>query len=274
MAWWQIDLNRENAEDFGQLLQRSGAAGFEAISNSNLRCFFEGDKKAFLEFLSRVEPFGFNVISSAELPDTNWSQSCPELTEPLELGEITIVPVTSGLPIQKTERDIFVVPGMGFGTGHHASTQLALGYLFASEVKELKPQKVLDLGTGSGILAIAAAKKYGCQVTATDIDPYALENATENISLNKLQNLIQLQNAELASLSGQFDLILANIYAEVLVALEPGFYSHLKPNGCLILSGIMSSLESAIDTTFIGSRWTRCSASSKDNWSGRLYLRN
>lgn len=132
-------------------------------------------------------------------------------------------------------------PGLAFGTGHHQSTQLALFHidsLFSSAGK--RPERVLDLGTGSGILAMACALFGAREVLALDNDPDAVAAAMDNVARNGLEKIVTVSGRDLAEINSLFDLITANITHDVLLALLAGLARLLAPGGSLILAGILS----------------------------------
>jgi ribosomal protein L11 methyltransferase len=130
-------------------------------------------------------------------------------------------------------------PGAGFGTGTHETTQLALGAI--GMLKDLSGKTVLDFGSGSGILSLAAAV-LGAQVDGVEIDPLAVDNARENLKLNLdlFANRVRFE-LELHEPSKKYDVIIANILRPVLVANAKKLVERLKPKGCLILSGIIET---------------------------------
>ncbi len=133
---------------------------------------------------------------------------------------------------------IVINPGMAFGTGSHETT-----YLVLSEIDRLEPSGlIMDVGTGSGILAIAASKLFGAKVDAYEIDPLAVKSANENISLNKLEDRIDIIEGDFRNYDiKQYDNIFSNIYAETLIEMMPDFAKRLKSGGHIILSGIVAS---------------------------------
>ena len=144
-------------------------------------------------------------------------------------------------------RDLTIDAGRAFGTGLHATTYGCLSAL-GDIHKYHNPQKILDLGCGSGVLALAAAKAWGRPVLASDIDPDAVEVTHENAKKNKLGPLIRaihatgLNSRELKR-GGPYDLLIANILAWPLVTLSPDIAKSLAPNGVLLLSGLLGKQE-------------------------------
>jgi ribosomal protein L11 methyltransferase len=142
---------------------------------------------------------------------------------------------------------ILIEPGMAFGTGLHATTQFCLNSL----EKRLPAERVLDVGTGSGILAIATALlDKAAKILAIDIDANALENAALNLKLNRLEERIELMLVSPEKVEGTFNLILSNMTCEDIIALLPTYRTLLAPNGVVVGAGIlkekMKLLENAI----------------------------
>jgi ribosomal protein L11 methyltransferase len=129
-------------------------------------------------------------------------------------------------------------PGMAFGTGLHASTRLCLEALV-----ERPPagRSVLDLGTGSGILAIAAARLGAAQVLALDIDPVATRVAAENVAQNGVEGQVTVATGAIDAAAGPYDAIVANILAEPLVRLAPAIVGRLAPRGLVVLAGLLAA---------------------------------
>ena len=140
-------------------------------------------------------------------------------------------------------------PGMAFGTGTHDTTRLCLEAV-AQLFDKQPPQRVLDVGTGSGILAIAAAALGARQVVACDIEPQACQIAAENARLNGVDNKIQVTDQPLAELDGDFQVVLANILAEENIRLAPLLVQRLAPGGSLVLSGILVEKEQMVVDAF------------------------
>lgn len=145
---------------------------------------------------------------------------------------------------------IEIDPGMAFGTGTHGTTRLCLEALAAAFESATPPQRVLDVGTGSGILAIAAAAYGAGQILACEIDPEACAIAFENAVLNHVDEKIAFTIAPLEELEGEFDLILANILAEENIRLADALLARLASGGLLVLSGILIEKEKMVVDAF------------------------
>lgn len=141
-------------------------------------------------------------------------------------------------------------PGMAFGTGLHPSTQLSMTAI----EDELTPgDRVLDVGIGSGILATGAALLGASAVDGVDIEPVAIRSARENAARNGVASIVRVEEGSVGDdqpFPGEYDLVVANIIARVLIELSPGLARAVRPGGTLILGGIIDSKEDAVQATF------------------------
>jgi len=171
--------------------------------------------------------------------DEDWSTSWQQFFKPFAIiPGLIIKPSWESYEKKTDEQMIELDPGMAFGTGQHASTRLALGLIHDCFQKQ-PPKNVLDIGTGTGILAMAAVLFGAADGVAIDNDSEAVRVAIENITDNNLQQKINTSAAGLADITGSFDLICANIVHDVLVDLAPNIGRLLSPGGKLVLAGIL-----------------------------------
>ena len=190
------------------------------------------------------------VFQSEVLPDKDWvAESLRELA-PVRAGRFVIFGAHDRDAPRPHEIPVLMDANVAFGSGHHGTTAGCLD-MFDLILKRRSFHKVLDMGTGSGILAIAAAKAIQAPVLATDIDPVAVDTARENGRRNGVQALITCKTApgfnhpEIIGRS-PFDLIFANILAKPLQRMAPHISQHLAPGGNVILSGLLPHQKSAI----------------------------
>lgn len=270
---WQLFFEREEAEEFSWELIEEGAMGVEILAENSLRAFFQGDEAGKQAFVTRATELGFSFRSEEEIPDTNWVQQCEELMERNQIGQLTIVPVSGPdqLPQRDSKNHFFLIPGAGFGTGHHVSTEMALLHLQESFFAQSPPKRIFDLGTGSGILSVVAAELFGADVDAVDIDSAALVNAQDNAQINGVRDRINFSLGSMERASGVYDLILANIYAEILCSYEAQFLQSLKVGGRIILSGVMESLIPLVEQHFAEPRWRRLSVREELSWYAAVF---
>ena len=178
------------------------------------------------------------------LADQDWQRTWLDYFKPMQFAQnLWIIPSGYEIPDAKAI-NIFLDPGLAFGTGTHPTTAMCLQWLAANE---LNNKTVIDYGCGSGILAIAALKLGAKEVWAIDYDPQALTATLDNAKRNgiELQKLHVGENAALPQ-NYQADIILANILAQPLIELAPLFARHIKANGKLVLSGILQTQTSDI----------------------------
>jgi ribosomal protein L11 methyltransferase len=177
-------------------------------------------------------------LTERRLSEQDWATAWREHFHVLRVGQRLIIqPTWRTYEPQPGELVVLLDPGLAFGTGLHPSTQLCL---LALERLVWPGARVLDLGTGSGILALAAARLGAQHVLALDVDPQAIDAATANVALNQLEERIIVRQGTLPSDDEPFDLIVANIVARVIADLAPHLARALRPGGTLIASGIIA----------------------------------
>lgn len=193
------------------------------------------DVAALLDFA--LDP-GRGEVLLAEVEEADWATAWKQYYKPVPVGpKILIKP--SWEEIAETTGKVVVEldPGMAFGTGTHATTVMCLEFL---QEKDLTDKQVLDLGCGSGILSIAAAKLGAREVLALDYDPVAVKVAAQNVAHNNVEHLVTVQESNLfAAAQGTFDIVVANIIARIIIEAMPQVKSHLVPGGTFIASGII-----------------------------------
>jgi ribosomal protein L11 methyltransferase len=183
----------------------------------------------------------------AEVPDEDWGESWKRGLAPLAIGRVFIRPSWAKAAAPPGAREVVLDPGMAFGTGTHPTTAMCLSALDRL-LAERPGASVLDVGTGSGILAIAARKLGAGRVVATENDPVALRVAAENAGRNGVD--LELALAAPDAIPGRFDIVLANILANALVELAPGMSAKVAPEGALILCGLVAGQEEEVRAAF------------------------
>jgi len=173
------------------------------------------------------------------LPAQDWGSRWKEHFHPFTLAPgLVIAPTWEEYTAQAGEKVIVMDPGMAFGTGHHATTSMAAA--LALETVAAGATTALDVGCGTGILAMAAALAGAKKVLAIDNDPLAVAAARENVARNGLAERIAVSGEAIANVSGDFQLVMANIVHDALLALAPDLARLTAPDGVLILSGILA----------------------------------
>ncbi|MBV5339935.1 MAG: 50S ribosomal protein L11 methyltransferase [Deltaproteobacteria bacterium] len=231
--------------------------------------------ETFMSELSRRHSdasFGSPVLSAVSAED--WSSSWKVHFKPLRVGKrLLIVPTWETAAELPGDLVIRIDPGMAFGTGGHETTRLCLEMLEAVMDTEplLTVPSLLDLGTGSGILAMAASMLGAGRILALDIDPDAILVARENLAMNQLSDQVECGTTPLEGLTEKFDIILANILAEELVRLAPHLTERLQPGGILILSGILAEKEPLVRQGFVPQPLKYIQTASAGEWVAMLY---
>lgn len=212
-------------------------------------CPIEEHLAALTDFLNRqsaaLPGYRPTTPTVSMIAEEDWASSWKEHFKPLPVGkQLLIIPSWETPSASEERRVITLDPGMAFGTGGHETTRLCLECLEQILSDDPDPRApVLDLGTGSGILAIAAAKLGIQRIDAVDIDPQAVVVAEENCRLNRVADAVHCSTTPLEQLPGGYRVILANILAEELVKMAPELSKRLLPGGLLVLSGILAERE-------------------------------
>jgi ribosomal protein L11 methyltransferase len=199
----------------------------------NLQEFFPEAQPVQCAF-SRIEP-------------EDWAANWRRFFKPDKItSQLMVVPAWEPVPPDRTEVIIKMDPGPAFGTGQHATTRMCLA---AMEAVPLKANvTMLDVGTGSGILAIYGAKLGAGRIVALDNDPEALAWAKRNIALNSIADVITLSDQTLETWTEHFPLVVANLILGTILELAPALSARLAPDGRLILSGLLSDQVPEVET--------------------------
>ena len=204
----------------------------------------------------------------------DWAENWKQNFSTMRVGPNLIVrPSWEEYLPQEGEAVIEIDPGMAFGTGTHGTTLLCLQVIAEIFTGNNPPIDLLDVGTGSGILAIGAAA-LGCQkILANDIDPVACDVARQNVLQNGFAEQIEISPQPLEELAGDFDLVVANILAEENIRLKEELFRHLRSGGQLILSGILQEKEQLVRDGFAELPLHHLATHVQDGWVCLLYRR-
>jgi ribosomal protein L11 methyltransferase len=168
-----------------------------------------------------------------DIEQVNWNQEWEKNFDPIQvLGRVSVRAPFHENP--GLEYDVVIEPKMSFGTGHHETTHLMIEHLLELD---LSGKSVLDMGCGTGILAIFSEMRGASQIDAIDIDPWCYENSVENAERNACENIRVFQGDARLLVDQQYDLIIANINRNILLADMDAYVSCLRPGGTLLLSG-------------------------------------
>ncbi|GAB5355261.1 hypothetical protein AAMO2058_000190200 [Amorphochlora amoebiformis] len=231
---------------------------FGSLSAGNIwnkvtvKVYFPPDSKAIAICERVAAQVGIDEGTSfkaEEVETADWVANIMDSYQPTQvLPDLWIIPEWSE-PKDLSARNIILTPGLAFGTGDHPTTRLCLGFL-NNHQEVVKGKSVLDMGTGSGVLAISAALQGASRVVGIDVDPISVAAAIRNANLNNVQNTVTiLESKESPELEG-FDLVVANIHMHVLMSLKDSLGDATKPGGTLALSGILVDQIKSIEDAF------------------------
>ncbi|MEI7589750.1 MAG: 50S ribosomal protein L11 methyltransferase [Deltaproteobacteria bacterium] len=208
------------------------------------------------------------IFTLQNIANPDWDEAWKKYFKPLRIGKhIVIKPSWERYGALNNDIVIEIDPGMAFGTGQHASTSMSLEGIESIITSEHKRKwRVLDVGTGTGILAIACAKLGAQSVVAVDIDSNALNIALENVRINKVQDTVLFSDKTASQIGGTFNLIVANLTAKTLVNLNHDLLTMLEPDGYLIISGIIESNTCEIERIFFNGSFVCHQKNISEGW--------
>ncbi len=252
-------------------------------ANYALQAYF-GDVADTCQLVAEIETvFGtipafaehdFRVKSVKSVRNEDWAEGWKQNFSTFHVGKSLVVrPSWEKYNPTPGEVVIEIDPGMAFGTGTHGTTQLCLEMIAELLDNSESSVKMLDVGTGSGILALGAAALGCTEIVATDIDPVACKVAQENIDTNKYSRQIEVSSNSLEIITGKFDLLVANIMAEENIRLKHDFIEHLRADGWLVLSGILKEKEQMVVAAFADLALELLQSRYQDEWVCLLFRR-
>jgi ribosomal protein L11 methyltransferase len=227
------DLQPEQQEILIAHLAEIGFESFEEKENE-LHAFITEDK--FDESLLQVLIYKYQLTFQKELiPSKNWNEIWESQFHPVIIDDFVAIRAAFHAPVKEVQHEIIITPKMSFGTGHHATTRMMI---LQMRTIVFQGKSVVDLGTGTGILAILAEKLGAKRIIAIDNDDWSIENAKENLQMNHMKN-IELIKASVADLPGKFDIILANINKNIILENFQKIAMNLRKGGIVLFSGLM-----------------------------------
>jgi ribosomal protein L11 methyltransferase len=203
--------------------------------------------------LWHLQAFGLGPVGSLSVravDDAGWTDAWKRHYVPQRIGRVVIVPSWMQHEAAPDDAVIMLDPGMAFGTGLHPTTRGCLVLL--QGVRPMLP-RVLDVGSGSGVLSLAAIRLGAAGVVALDTDPLAVEATRQNATANGLGDRVEARLGSLPEVAAdRFPLVLANLVAAILVELAPRLAAHLAPGGTLIVGGIIEARAAEVEAALIG----------------------
>jgi len=278
--WLKIELSApsELMEALGNFLTESGVQGVfqeslapqntagdfpEALKEEVLKAYFPQDNRSekrlaalqkYIDSLSEIFPdFEKPSFTTEIICDPNWGEQWKKYFKPLRVSKnIIIKPTWERYTPDSRDIVIEIDPGMAFGTGQHASTRMCIEAIedIIMNDRSIKEWKVLDVGCGTGILGITAAKMGAQDVICVDIDRKAAEIAGENAAINNVQTSLRTLNKNAGAIDKPRNLIIANLTSNLLLSLRQHLVQLLLPEGYMILSGIIEQDAKNVEEQF------------------------
>ncbi len=257
---------------YGELVDESILNADRDTVKVSLFVHEERNPLEYKEFIETRLP-ALNIEGTVELEGMNeddWAESWKQYYKPVPLGKVTIVPAWEKYDAKDGEVIIRMDPGMAFGTGTHETTRLVIR-LMQDELKG--GERLLDVGTGSGILSICASKLGAKSCNAYDIDPVAVKVARENAEADGCTNITVgvsdlLRGVDLSG--GKYDFCVANIVADIIIRMLPDIKGYLKDGAPLILSGIIGERAEEVRAAVLANGFTVEKEISENDWVGML----
>ena len=271
MNFIQVDFSFEAFEEFMAdiLAAELAEIGFDSFvpCENGMQAFIPETKFDENSLKDVIDNYPFEVAISYEIvtvASKNWNEEWEKhYFEPIVIGEECVIHSSFHKDIPVAKYDIIIDPKMSFGTGHHETTSLVIGEILKMN---LTNKKVLDMGCGTAVLAILAAMRGASELLAIDIDSWCTENSLENIALNKVSGIeVKLGGAEL--LDGlHFDIILANINRNILLADMEKYAACLTTGGELYMSGFYKADIPVIEAELNRNGLELIDFKEKNNW--------
>jgi len=257
--FWQLDIDGINESDNGLIV-------FADAQKKIYRSDIEGILNTILSE-KLIESYS---IEESSVEDRNWNEEYEKNVRVIEVTErIVIKPSFKEYTPKENQIIVAIDPKMSFGTGEHATTKLVLQFL---DKYVNKGDKVLDIGSGTGILGITAALLGADKSIGIDNDEWCLLNGTENIKLNNIENKVEIRLTEIDQVpEKEFDLIVANINKHILIDIAEDIQTKIKKTGTLILSGLLNTDEIDITEKYNYLGFTKVASNQMDEWCALVF---
>lgn len=252
MNYYELLFTTITTEDYQQdlLINALGEIGFDTFEELEFgfKAYIPTDDFDEQQLKEQLLPYQDMFTFSYEItliPQKNWNEVWESNFEPIEIGDKIYVRATFHPAKPEFPYEIVIDPKMAFGTGHHQTTSMMLELILEND---FAGKKVLDMGCGTGILAIMASKLNAAEITAIDYDPVCYDSTIENSTLNHITNIIPLCGSKEVIPDEEYDTILANINRNILLDQMERYAEVLKPGGEIYFSGFYESPDLEIIT--------------------------
>ena len=272
-----IETEENNFETISEILiAELNEIGYESYDETD-----EGVNAYILEKffnLEKVKALQVNSLAHCKITyeweiikTQNWNEVWEKNFNPIIIEDQCLISAPFHTDTPKCKYEIIIEPKMSFGTGHHETTYLMLKTMLNLDFKD---KIVLDMGSGTGVLAILASFKGAKEVTAIDIDEWAYQNALENVEKNQCENITVLQGDASLLQNQQFDIIIANINRNILMDDIKHYAKVLKNNGILLLSGLYDKDLPMIKEEASSQKLNLISFEEKNSWVAAQFIKN
>lgn len=267
-----ISANEEQRELLLPTMMELGCTGFQETNTHLISYIDKSDwsQESTLRFENALHSILRTISANAEIsmqdvPDRNWNLEWEKTIQPIEVGtRFTIKPSWADYPNEAKRIIIQIDPKMSFGTGYHETTRLIMGLL---ERYVVAGRSLLDVGTGTGILAICAVKLGCSSAVGIDNDEWSIENALENVANNSVAEKVRITSDGVGSFPpASFDLIASNITLNTNLDFLPEYSRILKPRGTLLLSGLLRADEDAMVSGLLHAGFNVTESAYENEW--------
>lgn len=263
-----IPLLDENKEI---IIAELGDLGYEGFwdQGNELRAYIEASQFAHKRLYDTLGKYKMeNHFSYTEMVQKNWNEEWEKNYEPILVGNRVFVRSPFHTPNTDVDYEVVIQPQMSFGTGHHETTQLMIEAMLTISFDK---QSVLDMGTGTGVLAMLAEMLGANEVVGIDYDENSVENAKDNLQYNTCKQVSFLHGSYEAIPNRNFDIVLSNITKNINMELLPFLVSHVSNNGYLILAGFLNFDLQEVDDKVTAHGFKLLRNISKGDWECLLY---
>lgn len=264
----EIILSEPNPDTRDLAVPDLEALGFEGFEETDglLKAYIPEDKLDEAALKALAGERGWSLTRS-RIEEQNWNQLWESSFEPVVVGDFCAIRADFHDPVPGVELEIVITPKMSFGTGHHNTTYLMIERM---RTLPLKGKRVVDFGTGTGVLAILAEQLGARSVWALDNDPWSIDNTIENMDRNHTRAMT-VHLAEDLRKAPETDILLANINRHILLEHMPAMATLLAPGGYLLLSGILSGDGTALRASAEGQGLRLVDENGKGDWLCQLW---